>query len=109
MIVAEVLGIEPDDVSFALVDSDMTPMDGGTWSSRVTFYAGNAAKVAAMDARKQLAEVAAEIFEVKEDDVVFKKGNVFVKDNPEQTMDLPRLIRYCTNHGSPTVDPVLPE
>jgi 4-hydroxybenzoyl-CoA reductase alpha subunit len=103
MIVAEVLGIEPDDVSFALVDSDLTPMDGGTWSSRVTFYAGNAAKVAAWDARKQLAGVAAEIFEVKEDEVLFKKGNVYVKDNPEQSMDLPRLVRYCQNRKGMTI------
>ena len=103
MIVAEVLGIEPDDVSFALVDSDLTPMDGGTWSSRVTFYAGNAAKVAALDAKKQLAGVAAEIFNVKEDDLLFKKRNVYVKDNPEQIMDLPRLIRHCQNRKGVTI------
>ena len=103
MIVAEVLGIEPDDVSFALVDSDLTPMDGGTWSSRVTFYAGNAAKVAALDAKKQLAGVAAEIFNVKEDDLVFKKRNVYVRDNPEQLMDLPRLIRHCQNRKGMTI------
>jgi len=103
MIVAEVLGIEPDDVSFALVDSDLTPMDGGTWSSRVTFYAGNAAKVAALDARMQLAEVAAEIFNVSVEDMVFKKRNVYVRDNPEQGMDLPRLIRYCQNRKGMTI------
>jgi CO/xanthine dehydrogenase Mo-binding subunit len=103
MIVAEVLGIAPEAVSFALVDSDMTPMDGGTWSSRVTFYAGNAVKVAALDARKQLAGVAAEVFDVKEEDILFKKGNVFVKDNPDQVMDLPRLIRYCQNRKGMTI------
>ena len=103
MIVAEVLGIEPDDVSFALIDSDLTPMDGGTWSSRVTFYAGNAVKVAALDARKQLAGVAAEIFEVKDEDLVFKKRHVYVKHNPDQGMDLPRLVRYCQNRKGMTI------
>ncbi|MFH1487456.1 MAG: molybdopterin cofactor-binding domain-containing protein [Pseudomonadota bacterium] len=103
MIVAEVLGIEPDDVSFALVDSDLTPMDGGTWSSRVTFYAGNAVKVAAMDARNQLAEVAADIFNVKKEDILFRKRNVSVKQNPEQVMDLPRLIRHCQNRKGITI------
>lgn len=103
MIVAEILGIEPDDVSFALVDSDLTPMDGGTWSSRVTFYAGNAVKIAALDARKQLAEAAAERFKVNVEDIVFKKGDVYVRDNPEQVMDLPRLIRYCQNRKGMTI------
>lgn len=97
MIAAEVLGIEPDDVSFALTDSDVTPMDGGTWSSRVTFYAGNAVKVAALDARRQLAQVAAEILEVNEEDLIFKKKRVYVKGTPDKGIELDRLIRYCQN------------
>ncbi|MCJ7594036.1 MAG: xanthine dehydrogenase family protein molybdopterin-binding subunit, partial [Desulfobacterales bacterium] len=97
MIVAEVLGIEPDDVSFALVDSDYTPIDGGTWGSRVTFYAGNAVKAAALDARNQLAQVAAEILKAKEEDLIFKKKKVFVRGNPDQGIELDRLVRHCQN------------
>lgn len=96
MIVAEVLGIEPDDVSFALVDSDVTPVDGGTWGSRVTFYAGNAVKVAAMDARNQLAKVAAEILQAKEEDLVFRKKKISVR-NTEKSIELDRLVRLCQN------------
>jgi len=97
MIVAEVLGIEPDDVSYALVDSDYTPIDGGTWGSRVTFYAGNAVKAAAMDARKQLAQVAAEILKADEGDLVFQKKKVFVRGNPDRGIELDRLVRHCQN------------
>jgi 4-hydroxybenzoyl-CoA reductase subunit alpha len=103
MIVAEVLGIEPDDVSFALVDSDLTPIDGGSWSSRVTFYAGNAVKIAALDARKQLAQVAAENLEAKEDDLVFRKKRVYVKGSPDHGIELDRLVRYCQNRKGMTI------
>lgn len=103
MIVAEVLGIEPDDVSFALVDSDYTPIDGGTWGSRVTFYAGNAVKVAALDARKQLVQVAAEILKAKEEDLVFRKKKVFLRGNPDKSIELDRLIRHCQNRKGMTI------
>ncbi len=103
MIVAEVLGIEPDDVSFALVDSDLTPIDGGSWSSRVTFYAGNAVKIAALDARKQLAQVAAENLEAREEDLVFKKKKVYVKGSPDKGIELDRLVRYCQNRKGMTI------
>ena len=103
MIVAEVLGIEPDDVSFALVDSDLTPIDGGTWSSRVTFYAGNAVKIAALDARKQIADAAAEILEARAEDLVFRKKRVYVKGSPDQGAELDKVIRYCQNKKGMTI------
>ena len=103
MIVAEVLGIEPDDVSFALVDSDLTPIDGGSWSSRVTFYAGNAVKIAAQDAKNQLAQVAAERLEAREEDLIFRKKKVYVKGSPDKGIELDRLIRYCQNKKGMTI------
>ena len=103
MIVAEILGIEPDDVSFALVDSDVTPMDPGTWSSRVTFYAGNAVKAAALDARGQLAKVAAELLSVNEEDLIFKKRKVYVKGRPDHGTELDRLLRHCQNRKGMTI------
>jgi CO/xanthine dehydrogenase Mo-binding subunit len=103
MIAAEVLGIEPDDVSFALADSDITPLDGGTWSSRVTFYGGNAVKTAAMDARNQLAEVAAERLNANKEDLVFRKKRVYMKGSPDKGIELDRLIRYCQNKKGMTI------
>jgi len=103
MIVAEILGIEPDDVSFALVDSDLTPMDPGTWSSRVTFYAGNAVKAAALDARGQLARAAGEILKANEEDLIFRKKKVYVKGSPDRGIELDRLVRHCQNRKGMTI------
>ncbi|MBI2182300.1 MAG: molybdopterin-dependent oxidoreductase, partial [Deltaproteobacteria bacterium] len=47
MIAAEVLGVALDDIRFAMIDTDVTPVDPGTFGSRVTFWTGNAVKLAA--------------------------------------------------------------
>jgi 4-hydroxybenzoyl-CoA reductase subunit alpha len=97
MIAAEVLGIRVEDVSFAMIDTDVTPVDPGTWSSRVTFYAGNAVKNAALDARRQIAEAAAELLEAKEEDLVFHNRRIYVKGNPDRGIDLAKAIRHSQN------------
>ena len=97
MIAAEVLGIQVEDVSFAMIDTDVTPVDPGTWSSRVTFYGGNAVKNAAMDARNQIAEAAADLLEAKESDLVFHNKRIYVKGNPDRGMALDKAIRHCQN------------
>src|ERR671937_730114 len=55
-IVAEELGLQPADVRLVTADTDTTPIDLGSYSSRVTFMAGNAALEAARKMRALLAE-----------------------------------------------------
>jgi 4-hydroxybenzoyl-CoA reductase subunit alpha len=55
-IVAEQLGLQPKDVRLVTADSDTTPIDLGSYSSRVTFMAGNAALEAARKMRAMLVE-----------------------------------------------------
>ncbi len=59
-IAAEELGIEPLDVRLVTADTDLTPVDLGSYSSRVTFMAGNAALEAARKMRNLLVEAVAE-------------------------------------------------
>ena len=54
--VAEVLGIEPIDIRAVTGDTDLTPVDLGSYSSRVTLMMGNAAIQAAERARELLAD-----------------------------------------------------
>src|SRR6202040_1840280 len=58
-IVAEELGLQPSDVRLVTADTDTTPIDLGSYSSRVTFMAGNAAVEAARKMRAMLVEAAA--------------------------------------------------
>jgi CO/xanthine dehydrogenase Mo-binding subunit len=59
-IVAEELGLQPADVRLVTADTDTTPIDLGSYSSRVTFMAGNAALMAARKMRGILVSVVAE-------------------------------------------------
>ena len=59
-VVAEQLGLRPSDVRLVTADTDTTPVDLGSYSSRVTFMAGNAALQAARRMRDLLVEAVAE-------------------------------------------------
>ncbi|GAC1665928.1 MAG: xanthine dehydrogenase family protein molybdopterin-binding subunit [Candidatus Dormibacteraceae bacterium] len=58
-IVAEELGLQPADIRLVTADTDTTPIDLGSYSSRVTFMAGNAALEAASKMRAILVEAVA--------------------------------------------------
>lgn len=76
-IVAEVLGVETDLVRCVTGDTGTTPVDLGSYSSRVTIMMGNAAMQAAERVKAQLAEAAAEQLEVLPQGLVFSNGKVF--------------------------------
>jgi 4-hydroxybenzoyl-CoA reductase alpha subunit len=56
--VAEPLGVKLDRIRIFSSDSDADPIDLGSYSSRVTFMAGNAAREAALKIREKLANAA---------------------------------------------------
>ncbi len=93
--VAEVLGIGLEDIDIKRVDTVHTPVDPGTYGSRVTVLAGEAAINAAKDAKRQLLEVAAKEFGVKPEDMDIKDKKAFVKSNPEQSIPWARLVRMA--------------
>jgi len=95
-IVAEVLGLPIEDIIInSGIDTDFTPIDPGTYGSRVSFYSGNAAKIAAEDAKRQLAEVASKVMGVPPEEIVFKDRKVFAKSNPEKGWKIDVLIRHA--------------
>ena len=60
-IVAEVLGVDLARVHVQRVDSDVSPIDLGSYSSRVTFMMGNAARRAAEGIRDRLLEAGGQL------------------------------------------------
>jgi 4-hydroxybenzoyl-CoA reductase subunit alpha len=80
-IAAEVLGCSLGRVRVIAADTDLTPIDIGSYSSRVTFMAGNATLRAATEVKKLIAAAAAKKMNctpedlIFRDDVAFKKGN----------------------------------
>jgi len=85
-IVAEVLGIDPFDIRVVTGDTDLTPVDLGSYSSRVTLMTGNAALQAAERARELLVEAAAGKLSIPGVRVAFADGRVFDVEEPEKGM-----------------------
>jgi len=98
-IAAEELGVALEDIDIKRVDTAYTPVDPGTWGSRVTFMAGKATQAAAADAKQQLLEVAAKQFGVKVEDVDIKDRKAFVKADPEKGMPWHTLVRIACYSG----------
>ena len=82
-VVAEVLGIDPFDIRVLTADTDLTPVDLGSYSSRVTLMTGNAAIQAAERARELLSIAVAEKLTVPEANLAFAERRVFDVENPE--------------------------
>lgn len=99
-IAAEVLGVHLEDIRYGMVDSDVTPVDPGTYGSRVTFITGNAVRLAAEDVRNQLAEVAATSLEANPKDIVFKDRKVFVAESPERCLPFDKLVKIAQYSGT---------
>jgi 4-hydroxybenzoyl-CoA reductase subunit alpha len=76
-VVAEVLGCEIARVKVIAADTDLTPIDLGSYSSRVTFMAGNAALRAAEDVKKNIVSAAAKRMNCAPDDVIMRDGHVW--------------------------------
>lgn len=82
-IVAEVLGIDPFDIRVITADTDLTPVDLGSYSSRVTLMTGNAALQAAERARELLTMAVAEKLSLPVENLSFADRRVFDVENPE--------------------------
>jgi 4-hydroxybenzoyl-CoA reductase subunit alpha len=78
-IAAEVLGCTLARVKVVAADTDLTPIDIGSYSSRVTFMNGNATMRAAEAVKKQIIEAAAKRMDCAPDDVMMREDRVWKK------------------------------
>ena len=76
-IAAEVLGCSLPRVRVIAADTDLTPIDIGSYSSRVTFMAGNATLRAATEVKKLITAAAAKKMNCMADDLNFRDDLVF--------------------------------
>jgi aerobic carbon-monoxide dehydrogenase large subunit len=83
-IVAQELGISPDDVEVVHGDTDRTPFGLGTYGSRSTPVSGAAAALVARKVRERARIVAAAMLEASADDLEWDNGRWQVRGDPEQ-------------------------
>jgi 4-hydroxybenzoyl-CoA reductase subunit alpha len=94
-IVAEVLGIDPFDIRVITGDTDLTPVDLGSYSSRVTLMTGHAALQAAERARELLAKAAGEKLDVPVECISFADGRVFDVEDAERGMSFAEAVQLA--------------
>src|SRR2546427_131941 len=79
-IAAEVLGCSLGRIRVVAADTDLTPIDIGSYSSRVTFMAGNATLRASAEVKKQIASAAARKMGCAPEQLIFRGDTVYPKD-----------------------------
>jgi len=95
IITAEVLGCAAEDVQLVAGDTETTPMDVGAFTQRGTFTTGNAVRIAATDARDQIATVAAKHLGVEPDELVFRDRKILVGADRSKSMPFREATFKC--------------
>ena len=93
--VAEILGIDPMDIRAVTGDTDLTPVDLGSYSSRVTLMMGNAAIEAAARARDLLADAVSRKLGVPKDRLVFAERRVFDAEDPSMGVGFAEAVQLA--------------
>ncbi|NMH97480.1 molybdopterin cofactor-binding domain-containing protein [Pseudonocardia acidicola] len=100
-IVAEELGLTPDDVIILAADTDAGTYDGGAQGSRTLFSLGNAAVQASAQVREQLLEVAANLLEANPADLELADGHVQVTGSPGAKVPLAAVAQTALYTAGP--------
>ncbi|MBV8062141.1 MAG: molybdopterin-dependent oxidoreductase, partial [Nevskia sp.] len=91
--VAEVLGVRLERIRVFSQDSDLAPIDLGSYSSRVTFMAGNAARRAALAIRRQLVAAAARLTGYNDENVfVCRDEMIHNTANPDRSVSFMQAL-----------------
>ena len=96
LIAAEAFGVSPEKVRVVIGDTSFAPQSPMAAGSQVTYSVGGAVYEAALEARRQLLEVATEELEAAAEDLDIVDGRVTVKGVPERFVEITRLVALST-------------
>lgn len=100
-IAAEILGVKLSRIKLVAADTDLTPVDLGSYSSRVTFMAGNACLIAAKNMREQIHAAVAKKFGCGVAQLDARDDIIFVKDDPRLRISFDEAVILAINfHGA---------
>jgi 4-hydroxybenzoyl-CoA reductase alpha subunit len=102
-VVAEVLGLRPRDIALVAADTDLTPIDLGSYSSRVTFMAGNAALQAAERLRDKIFAAVSADLGVPIERLVARGGRVYDDAAPDVGMEWAAAVAVASVLERPLV------
>jgi CO/xanthine dehydrogenase Mo-binding subunit len=82
-------------------DTDTTPVDLGSYSSRVTFMAGNACRAAAEEVRNRVLAAVAEKYDMSVDQLEIRDRMVSAFNDPKKTIAFPEAVVLAETRGGP--------
>jgi carbon-monoxide dehydrogenase large subunit len=94
-IVADRLGVHPDQVKLKQGDTDLASYGWGTWGSRSVVIGGGAAGRAADIVAGQLKKIAADLLEASEADIELAQGTARVRGDETTAIGIPELARLA--------------
>jgi len=100
---AEGLGIPLGRIRMKSWDSDISPIDLGAYSSRITLMGGNAVSRAGQDVVKKILPYAAKALELKVEDLVVEKGVIRHKTKKKKFIAWSEAARMYFSENGPLV------
>ncbi len=110
-IIADELGVTPQDVRVVHGDTDRTPYGWGTFASRSLVISGGASLLAARKIRDKLLVIASHVLEASSEDIVLDNGTAKVSgtDRTVPLADLARAAYHQTHRFKGDITPGLRE
>lgn len=93
LVMAELMGVSPEDVRVEVADTAIGPYDFGSQGSRTLFNVGLAVQRAAEDLTLQILNLAGEMMEIAADDLELWEGAVIVKGAPDRKLSLAEVAQ----------------
>jgi 4-hydroxybenzoyl-CoA reductase subunit alpha len=100
-IAAEELGLPVEDIRLISADTEVTPTDAGCYSMVSTFAGGNAVRLAAQDARRQLFEIAGEMMGAELEDLVANDGQILIEGESPTGIPIRKVVRKALIEDKP--------
>lgn len=101
-IAAEEIGIDYEDVLVSSGDTGISPDAGATSASRQTYISGNAVRLAAKEAKKELILQAASILNCPVEGLTICGGNV-QRNGADTGLKIKELVKHCRLEGKLTL------
>ncbi|MGH7760380.1 MAG: xanthine dehydrogenase family protein molybdopterin-binding subunit [Candidatus Dormibacteraceae bacterium] len=96
LIAAEAFGVSAEKVRVVIGDTSFAPQGPMAAGSQVTYSVGGAVYEAALEARRQLLEIATEALEAAPEDLDIVDGRVTVRGVPERFVEITQLVALST-------------
>ncbi len=96
MIAAEAFGVSAERVRIQTGETDIAPHGPIAAGSQTTYSIGGAVQEAALEARRQLLEIATDELEAAPEDLEVSDGRVSVRGVPDRFVEITRLVAIST-------------